>query len=145
MSTRKTLVDTIITQLSGISGVNLVTDDPQNWATLADTQHNAIFVKPSTPDSEPIAFPHATAHDREAEMQIELEAVVSSQYAADVGADCDTLMTEIEKVMHGNAAIKALTIYTDLEQQDFAFDPADNLGVITAVYAVDYTYNHNSP
>ena len=145
MSTAKTIVDTIKTQLGTITGVGLVTEDIKIWNGAAEQYYNRLFLRPVVQAGDWMTFPSVTAMDREYEMRLLVEGVISTLYPADIEGELDTLQNEIEIKLLGDTSITAVIDDATLVryEKDTGFDEA--YGLFELEFLIDYTANHNSP
>jgi len=145
MSKQRQIIDALITPLEAITGVNLVTEDLAVWNNGDPNSYNMLLISPSKPEVERFAFIHPTSEDMHGVLEITIEGTTYSQYASDTKTVLDALMVSVEKAIVGSATLNALVIDIMLQNDEYVFDISDNYGLFSAVYTVEYLYNHLAP
>lgn len=142
---KKQIVDALMTALQGITGIGKVTQDEREYTAYSVGDYPALLVQSSKPTVDRLSYPHNTADDMEAEMEIQIEGVVHNITASDIEGDADALRQDVEQAIVGNAALNALVKDIYLESDDDIADLDQNYGIFSAVYTAVYHYNHNTP
>jgi len=145
MSKRKTVVDAMETALRAITGIGIVTQDKKIWSGLNPDDHPALLLTPDKPEVERLAYAHATSFDMHAIMQVTIEGLVYDILEADSQVSLDNLLSDVEKAIVGNTALSDLTVEVVPTSDEILTEWQDHYGIFTAVYAVEYLYNHNTP
>jgi len=103
------------------------------------------LVQHSKPQVEPISYPHDTADDMEAEMDITVQGVVHNINSSNISSDMDALMQDVEQAIVGNAALAALVKEIWPESDENVADLDQNYGIFAMNFIALYHYNHNTP
>ena len=145
MSKQRSIIDALITALGTITGVNLVTEELEVWNNGDPSNYNMILIAPNKPEVERFSFLHPTSEDMAGTMDITIEGNTYSQYKEDTKKVIDDLMVSVEKEIVTNTALNAYVVDIVLNQDEYVYDISDNFGLFSAVYTVEYLYNHLAP
>lgn len=145
MSAQKNILDAMETALATVAGVNLVTQDLTAWSNVNTGDYSAIFINPRKPTVERLAYLHPTSFDMSARMEVIIEGTCTADYPEDIPAKLDTLMADVEKKLTGDSTVQSLVVDIQLESDEFISDEIGLFGIFSAVYSVDYFYNHLAP
>ncbi len=145
MSKRKTVVDAMETALRAITGIGIVTQDKKIWSGLNPDDHPALLLTPDKPEIDRLAYLHTTSFDMHAIMQVTIEGLVYDILDSNSETSLDTLLSDVEKALVGDSALSALTVEVVPVSDEILTEWQDHYGIFTAVYAVEYLYNHNTP
>ena len=143
MSTRKTILDQIVTTLKTVTGVNRVTTEPMTWATWQDEDLKAIYINWSVQNSRRAYFPQTT--DMEEELLLTLNGFVKSQYKEDVESDIDTLIAGIETALRGDTTLSGLVLDHYKTSVDKFSGLTERIGGYAIQWIVIYQYNKSNP
>ena len=143
MSTQKSIIDTLVSAVSNISGINKVTKDLQAWNQADPNSLSIVYVSMKKGEGEQVFFRHATSPDMYAELEITIQGEIYELYDTNVETNIDTLMVNVENVINSDSPLDALLIDIYLESDEYV--KVDNHGLFTAVYIADFYYNHLSP
>jgi len=145
MSTQKDILDALQTALEAVAGVNKVTQDIDVWNKSDPQDYNTLFINPKKTEVERIAYLHDTSDDMQATLEISIEGNTYSQYESEIASVLDTLMINVEKAIVSNNNLNNLVIDIVLDNDEFISSVDDRYGIFSAMYIVEYLYNHNSP
>ena len=145
MSTQKDILDALQTALEAVEGVNKVTQDIDVWNKSDPQDYNTLFINPKKPEVERFAYLHDTSDDMQATLEISIEGNTYSQYESEIATVLDTLMINVEKAIVSNNNLNNLVIDIVLDNDEFISSVDDRYGIFSAMYIVEYLYNHNSP
>ena len=143
MSTRKSIVDQVITTLKTVGGVNRVTTEPMTWTTWQDADLNAIYVNWSVQNARRAYYPQTA--DMEEELLLTLTGFVKSHYKEDVDSDIDTVISGIETALRGDATLAGYVLDHYKTGVDRFTGLTERIGAYTIQWIVSYMYNKNSP
>lgn len=143
-STRKKVVDAIVSAVK-VTGVNLSTDDKQEYAKRSLNGLGGVLVMMGPTKDRRIAYSHATAMDMEAEALVTLDGDVKTQYLSGIAAEMDSIIALITTAMN-SLAVTGVTILDSSRQSiDYDIDSTQGYGIFRAVFRVRYLYNHLTP
>ena len=145
MSTQKDILDALQTALEEVEGVNKVTQDIDVWNKSDPQDYNTLFINPKKPEVERFAYLHETSDDMQATLEISIEGNTYSQYESEIASVLDGLMINVEKAIIDNNNLNNLVIDIVLDNDEFISSIDDRYGIFSAMYIVEYLYNHNSP
>lgn len=143
MSTRKSIVDQVITTLKTVSGVNRVTTEPMTWTTWQDADLNSIYVNWTVQNSRRAYYPQNK--EMEEEILLTITGFVKSQFKEDVESDIDTLISGIETALRGDATLEGQVLDHYKTSVDRFTGLTERIGAYTIQWIVTYLYNKNSP
>jgi len=142
---KKQIIDALITALEGITGIGKVTQDEREYTTYSVDDYPALLVQSSKPSVDRLSFPHPTADDMEAEIEIQIEGIIHNITTSDIAGDADALKQDVEQAIVGDASLGALVKDIYIISDDNIADLDQNYGIFLAVYTAVYHYNHNTP
>ena len=145
MSTQKDILDALQTALEAVEGVNKVTQDIDVWNKSDPQDYNTLFINPKKTEVERFSYLHDTSDDMQATLEISIEGNTYSQYESEIATVLDTLMINVEKAIIENNNLNNLVIDIVLDNDEFISSVDDRYGIFSAMYIVEFLYNHNSP
>jgi hypothetical protein len=145
MSTRKTVIDAVVTGLgmsTDIFGVERALEPP-SWWNEGNFPGVTLIFRPAEVDR--IAFPHATADDMEARMPVEVRGYTKDTKGGNLEAHKAILLDAIETQLKSSTNISAVTMDVEIETVETDRGQLENHGICSVSAVVVYHYNHNSP
>ena len=142
---RKQIIDAFVTAIDGIAGINKVTTDITIYSGDDAGDYPKVLVTASKPEVEIFAYDHPTADDREARMEVSISGIVHNINSANIRGDLDAIMEDIEQAVETSSTLAGLTTECHLLSDEIDEDLDQNYGIFSAVYFVEYLYNHNTP
>lgn len=143
-STRKKVVDAIVTAVR-VTGVNLSTDDKQEYAKKSPSNVPSVLVMMGPAKDRRIAFEHSTAMDMEAEALVTLDGDVKTQYQDGIDEEMDSIIALITTAMSALSVSGVTVLDSSRQSIDYDIDSTQGYGIFRAVFRVRYLYNHLVP
>lgn len=144
-STRKKIVDAILTTLRAVSGIKVVTDDPQVWESLDASKQPRLYLNMGTGTHTRIAYLHDTSPDMEAEYTVVVEGVVQTRTSSTLDASLDAAISGTEKGFEA-LTVSGVTIVEALcSTIHYAKDVEGCYGIFRAEFMLKYLFNHLAP
>lgn len=140
MSTKSTIITSIINSLKTIKGVNLVTKDLDKYRAN-DKDYHAILLQDKITEVDEIAYDHPTSEDREGTLELTIEALIVVRNRNKVEEELHRVDSAIEEKMQNSLSDCML----DLETIDTDYSIEDKMAFIQQVWNIKYLYNHNNP
>ena len=148
MSTRKTVIDQIVTELQTISGIGMVTLDAQAWTETEPKNFPALYVDNPEVQRSRLSFNHPSTAvpDREAVMSVEVRGrTFDFAESTQLKADLDSLLDNVETTLVGSTALAALVKDVMPTDDEPDLEVNESYGTFLARYEVTYQYHHSNP
>ncbi len=146
MSSRKTIIDLIKSELETISGIGAVFHDSEAWTEAEPQNLPALYVDNPEVQRNRLTFnsPTTAVPDREAVMLVEIRGR-TFDIEGNPKADLDSLLDNVETTMVNSTALAAQTKDVMPTDDEPDLEVAENYGTFLARYEVTYHYNHENP
>lgn len=127
--------------LETITGVNLVTQDPDVYNGGKPEDYPRIIFDAIDAEVERIAFKHETAHDMECRVDLQIEGTYFALNGS--GSGRDVLRKGVAEKMESLSFDGLIDVIKTGGEQ--LFDQSQKYGMFIDTYELRYLYNHNSP
>jgi hypothetical protein len=136
------ITDAIVTALDTISSVKVITT-PDMYSKYP--QDLTVFVNTEITDTERLAYPGdpGNSDDMTAQMTVTIDGAVF--HTSKVEDTMFTLMENVDKKVTNTTAVNALVCDIIPQSKVWMIEAVEKQALFTAVYSVEYDYNHLSP
>lgn len=144
MSTRKTILDAVVSGLNKSTSINYVTQDVEPWWEWKDGRFPGVTIIDAETEINRLAYESTSADDMEARMTIQCRGFVKDRRNI-LAVKRTNLISEIESTLKTSTDISDATADVFVTNIDTDKGMVDNFSVCEVTAEVLYFYNHLSP